>query len=103
MKHTPGPWRAELVPTQIGSMYKFTPSRCCMYVDGMSAHNAKDLAWEEAHANARLIAAAPELLEALKQTRAWIDQIGDDSSWKWDQLALIDAAIVKATGGPNEN
>jgi hypothetical protein len=37
----------------------------CLYVEGMSKHNAADLAYAEAHANAKLIAAAPELYDAL--------------------------------------
>ena len=60
MKHTPGPWQ------QNGShIYGPDPKRYgiaqLMYADPL-----------ESDANARLIAAAPELLEALKRARTWI-------------------------------
>lgn len=45
-----------------------------------------------------LIAAAPDLLARLKQTREWIAAIGDDTDWKHDQLDLIDADIALAEG-----
>jgi hypothetical protein len=41
---------------------------------------------EEAEANARLIAAAPDMLKALEAVQA--------QSWNW--LALVDSAIAKA-------
>ena len=72
--HTPGPWRVE--------DWKYTDSRFSWRRDGVptivSANdaiaeafnlyrpNAEDDAESEALANARLIAAAPELLEALQ-------------------------------------
>lgn len=58
-------------------------------------------------AEARLMAAAPELLEALKITRGNIASLGPagaltpyTSYQEW--LAMVDAAIAKATGGQNE-
>lgn len=44
----------------------------------------------------KLIEAAPELLAALKQARAWTAAIGDDTDWKYDQLDKLDAAIAKS-------
>lgn len=50
--------------------------------------------------DARLIAAAPDLLEALKKARAWAVLAGEDFGRDpTDSLAQIDAAISKATGG----
>lgn len=55
-------------------------------------------------ADARLMAAAPELLEALQITRGNIASLGPagaltpyTSYQEW--LAMVDAAIAKATGG----
>jgi hypothetical protein len=48
---------------------------------------------EESHANARLIAAAPDMLEALQNLE------NDDNSIPAHAWALVQAAINKATGG----
>lgn len=74
---------AELAVKQPGSMWDTTPTKL---------------------ANARLIAAAPELLEALKKAREWHlgdkYRFGDDaerSAWQ-QQLELYDAALVRVQG-----
>lgn len=63
-KHTPGPWRVKrseskpafnVVGTKVGCKYKIAR---CPYIS--------DDDKQEAEANAKLIAAAPELLEALQ-------------------------------------
>jgi hypothetical protein len=54
-KHTPGPW---IVKT-------YTPNHGCWNHWIQSKHGPSNT--DEAEANARLIAAAPELLEALKE------------------------------------
>lgn len=72
-KHTPGPWVLDTVPTSVGICHRigpFPPRRpddvtvrhACLYADYPSASNPAD---EELEANARLIVAAPEMLEAL--------------------------------------
>lgn len=76
--HTPGPWPLETVRTAVGLCHKIGrfPSRgvrnttyACVYEDGMAnwrllENGALD---SELLANARLIAAAPDLLAALKE------------------------------------
>ncbi|MCC5777896.1 hypothetical protein H7H48_02440 [Nitratireductor sp. B36] len=59
----------------------------------------------ELEANARLIAAAPEMLEALEACKEMARVMeglcacrGDDD-WVWGIQAKIDAALSKATGG----
>ena len=52
----------------------------------------------EAEANARLIAAAPELLQALKTITKWADETGAMDDDEVERQA-VDAAIAKATGG----
>lgn len=64
--HTPGPWRAEKHPqhdhahrSELWTIIAGEPDDCC------DAEIAQVIAYE-AEANARLIAAAPVLLEALR-------------------------------------
>lgn len=109
-RHTPGPWR-------IGNHRGFNAdhiqavrdpdeekSICNVY--GIYLHSTVgDVANEprcaEGLANARLIAAAPDLLAALKQVRGKIDkEIRRGGGIFADaELRYIDAAIAKAEGG----
>lgn len=94
-KHTPGPWVAEFGDDIVIA----TPS-CEIAVV------AYTLAQRGAHtANARLIAAAPELLEAVKAMIEWDDREQDhfvDFNVRMDlckrAFDLARAAIAKATG-----
>ena len=73
-KHTPGPWTLETVRTQSGICHKIgpfppkthhvhsLPRHACLYADYPSSSDPAD---QELEANARLIAAAPDMLEAL--------------------------------------
>jgi hypothetical protein len=58
---------------------------------------------EVREANARLIAAAPDLLAALKQFRTKVYNAalgsGMDDEWATEACSLADAAIAKAQGG----
>lgn len=72
-EHTPGPWVLDTIQTSVGICHRigpFPPRRpddetvrhACLYADYPSAFNPAD---KELEANARLIAAAPDLLTAL--------------------------------------
>ena len=67
-KHTPGPWKVEPMGKQlyIETEYKsaLTPFVCDMQFPDCQSDEER----ETAQANATLIAAAPELLEELKET-----------------------------------
>ena len=90
--HTPGPWRA--VPNAPGISDTVIDSGRMVVADVISRKSTDEL-----RANARLIAAAPDLLEAL---RALVDlqEANEASETKaldfWDHAR---AAIAKATGG----
>jgi len=66
-KHTPGPWKNERVPIQSqggsNTCYKIGPFEACIYDDWMQRE--RGFYEDEIMANAKLIAAAPKLLEAL--------------------------------------
>lgn len=91
MAHTPGPWK----------IYRTTNGRAILGIGDKDAGGITDAEfgfWRsgaEYEANARLIAAAPELLEALKAVR---DDFGDNcTAERGDEIrAMIAAAITKA-------
>ena len=88
-KHTPGPWH-------VGG-----PNKCTIYdkhgqrlansFEGVMATQRTD---SECEANARLIAAAPELLDALVNLLPLISPLKAEIQ----QVANASAAIAKATG-----
>ena len=93
-QHTPGPWTAE--PYRVGdSAYKIVYD-----ADGHWLAEVFDVpnAPDTAAADARLIAAAPELLEALRNLVGLAEMRGSLHEYR----AALDearAAIAKATGG----
>jgi hypothetical protein len=113
-KHTPGPWTLETVKTSSGICHKVGPfpwrpnkqNHACIYVDNHS-HDASAPRDQELLANAHLIAAAPELLAALRKAEQFIAngvELGfirmpdpDTPDSAHDTLPAIRAAIAKAT------
>lgn len=73
-KHTRGPWTVQEREHSFRVVdcraLKFDNSRLCDVQHWSGATRGPDR--EESRANARLIAAAPELLEAAKQMQGWI-------------------------------
>ncbi len=124
--HTPGPWVLNEVRTQCGRAFRIGSGEmveagkgCCIIYDDYPGDPNNQRA-----ANARLIAAAPEMLEALRLHKAWSDSenSGPDYGgqtrdthpdgeriwrvWWNNNLDLCDraqkatdAALSKATGG----
>jgi hypothetical protein len=93
MTHTPGPWYVENDGTSISNATQ-------VFITAPSPDGASR---EEEKANAALIAAAPELLDALKLLHAYT--MRNESSYRnaldasSDQLyVLVRSAIAKATG-----
>ncbi len=89
---TPGPWEIE------DSEDGLQTSVCGDIKVRFNRDNSKMAA--EAWANARLIAAAPELLEALREFVSAVEFV--DPGVYSDQIADAKKAISKATGGQNE-
>lgn len=97
-KHTPGPW-----------IYKFNKTREKYKIDGLrwegfarvyahtrDAITGKITNQEEGEANARLIAAAPELLEALQLALKTL-KLNHQFFSEWPECGVIESAIKKAT------
>jgi hypothetical protein len=95
-KYTPGPWCRATDMGQVGSIE---------FADGTVIAQAQQLPGDPFHAqrnaNARLIAAAPEMLEALILLEAEMVLSGNaesrDYGWK-PAIEQTRAAILKATG-----
>ena len=92
-KATPGPWEVSIFNQQLGNSNKrqtlYTIKDCEI---SYSIHPT-----EEQEANARLIAAAPDLLEACKA--AMTDLIFPScGGTHGDLYAIIQKAVMKATG-----
>lgn len=89
-KHTHGPWK---VDTLTVGRYKGVNVETLLG-DRIASAGHSPFSLDEKQANARLIAAAPELLEALKMAMPLL--IGSRES------EIAKAAIVKADGKENE-
>ena len=95
-KHTPGPWKMKTVKTSCGRCHKIGDFNACVYDDDTSLNK---FGRDTLLANANLIAAAPDLLEALETiiNSEWM--VSHD--WGGDRDAVMDkaeAAIAKARG-----
>lgn len=96
-KHTPGPWRIEIEDSPDAEWSRRWPNIIAdeyevVGTEGMYGDLETDMA------NARLIAAAPELLQSLQEVIQYFDAPGD-GCFSDAQLAKARAAIAKATGG----
>ena len=106
-KHTPGPWHVNHAgsakkgePFKIDEFYVYAPNTqddtaiCADVIDPVTQ--------EPNEANARLIAAAPELLEALVMARealaSFCTAFKVPAFSTSEKFKKIDAAIAKATG-----
>jgi hypothetical protein len=94
-KHTPGPWRVD--PDHFRDVQTTDGAIEICLAEGGEPYGKNLFSVppiEEAHANARLIAAAPDLLEALK---AILEDMDSEHGTDYD-YAKARAAIAKATG-----
>ena len=99
MSHTPGPWKAwEYPPYQFDPRETWTISDS----DGNDICTAEDMSSaEEAGANARLIAAAPELLVAAQNAVHALRYLCNNTSTTLTMQSAFNQlqdAIAKATG-----
>lgn len=95
--HTPGPWNVQ----EAESCFRVVDYRALEYMSSRlcdvhhwsgESSNKRGPNREEARANARLIAAAPDLLEALEL----MVNTHDDGGWPSSTLVIARAAIAKA-------
>jgi hypothetical protein len=102
-KFTPGPWTAMLKPAPSRDDHGWRAMAMCGLSWMVAApYKVAFECWDN-EANARLIAAAPDLLDALEEAREGLrwyqDAHPEDTDGSDDEaMARIDAAIAKATG-----
>ena len=91
--HTPGPWMAK-----DSRLYNFAfdvdDANGSPVAEVCSKHGGQD---DEARANARLIAAAPDMLEALRAAKEWSEAWLDDESRVFP-FGADQCGIAKAEG-----
>lgn len=94
-KHTPGPWTVGGASGNEGEAREIASAdRCIAWTASTWDDDEGDVVTEEDAANANLIAAAPELLAALKR-RAERRDAFDDDEWQ-DVMRLIAKVEGKA-------
>ena len=93
--HTPGPWTIEADPDKAG----LHPLHDNRYVGSERGWVCALRDQPEQAADARLIAAAPDLLAALKAASGNIDDCGMSLEAYGNLIDQIDAAIAKAEEG----
>lgn len=100
---TPGPWRT--APVAINSIDIFNEEE--EFIAAIPANNEEDLLTELEWANARLIAAAPDLLEALEHIlpnikALVIERFGKSFLETYNPVIEAEEAIAKAYGKETE-
>lgn len=107
-KHTPGPWRVEggttvvwgaCNPDDLSDYGMGYPVTDCRITPISNSSWCQGPEYEEGYANANLIAAAPELFEALVTARKYMKLCLGSSFWDGpNPYPIIDAALAKARG-----
>ena len=97
-KHTPGPWTITVYPPDDDGAEDL-----CAYIDGNGTHVSHCMPPDGANkelrdANARLIAVAPELLEAVIELKDVCNR-PSAARTRAEAWRKLDKAIAKATGG----
>ena len=119
MSHTPGPW--EIMESANALVVMGANSKHVVIVPLFREHEWNKEEWEGLNleeknkvsiANARLIAAAPELLECLEHIQGIVSESQGVAGWhqngqvaSWDELGLreeIDGVLAKAGGEESE-
>ena len=97
-KHTPGPWTMHPRFDDGAEVRAIAPVAWCSVATTVGSSGNQSIDAAEARANARLIAAAPDLLRALEEAIRDHDDF-EDGRLSGNTVATMYAAIAKATRG----
>jgi hypothetical protein len=98
VQHTPGPWYFHV--NKADTLYVVRGPKDIVVCE-MSWHSSIPCHYtlrDESEANARLIAAAPDLLAALRLAQEQMERFDGESAGWHEANDAISAAIAKATG-----
>lgn len=96
-QHTPGPWTTRLAKDASGDV-GILARACCVAECFSDIRRVNEQAYAERDANARLIAAAPDLLAAAKHAEKILAMVNPNEGYPGGPLQQLRAAIAKAEG-----
>lgn len=99
LQHTPGPWKTRRA-NFLGNVDIITPNHTLVAVAACEDWGYESAPRKETQGNAQLIAAAPELLEALRQAQRALNaapRFRVDDTDSYAIAAIVDRAIHSAT------
>jgi len=94
MTHTPGPWRWTLSD----GAPKLVNADGIRVLDYWTAYT-DDEGLDATEVDMTLIAAAPDMLDALQHVAEWCDLIRQNYPEMWNDFKAVKPAIQQATGG----
>lgn len=98
--HTPGPWAIRegygLLKAEVGPHGRAVATVWTKQMPSGKEDQKEPVAWPEGEANARLISAAPELLEAAEEALGALN--GAEHALPGYVVVALERAIAKATG-----
>ena len=97
-QHTPGPWK--VYPSGTQTFVASVATGRIVAVDLYDENSNPPI--EEVDANARLIAAAPALLEAVEAALKFIQEGDSEPSQSYSVVALLKRTLKQAQGENNE-
>lgn len=101
--YTPGPWKARDYRNSNGDIWIDCNAFAnkgkgkCLGGTLATAHSS-GTGKGNVEANAKLLAAAPDLLEALQKAHGFISELKEHGIYGWSGMRQVEDALAKATG-----
>lgn len=102
-KHTPGPWVVD--GYEISPKSNMELATCSVLPMDWNEGRSRHVHGDESEANAKLIAAAPDLLEALDRLTKWVEVMAEAQTCEHTgdhPIAIARAALIKALTGESK-